>query len=135
VNIMYNYLIHKDATSIDAYQSTDRCLIGHDGVLTTLLPGSRLHVRQIDRIICGREMLQVQGFPTCFFKSAPFQAAQPSDAVMRDLAGNSFCSNAFAAILIAVLVTLPKAGTKLPTQDAGSSTADDDRRILGLVGM
>ena len=136
--ISYNMLIHPDASSVDGSQNCDRAFIGHDDKLTTLTPSSRPWVKEIARCITGKECMLVQGFPRRFFDSAgeAIERAGISDCAMRSMAGNSFCSNCFGAILIAVLLHLPAGSLEL---EAGSTSAadavDEDQEVLDILGL
>jgi hypothetical protein len=91
------------------------------GVLTCLTPSSRPHVLKVGRILTGKECLLVQGFPKSFFGDARIEECA-TDAGLRDLAGNSFCSNSFLATLIAALSFMPPAKANAVTTPTTTTT-------------
>ena len=98
-------LIHPDATSVDVSQMPARLPMGFEDLYPTFTPKMKLIDLLRDRYIWGIERLFMHGFPMA--KLREMRAAGFSDALMADLAGNSFVGMIFAALLIGLLLYLP----------------------------
>jgi hypothetical protein len=77
-------------TSVDLYQSIHRVFLGHNDILSTLLPHSRIWIVREHRLLTGLESMRAMGMPLGILEAAA--NAGTSDAVLRDLAGNAFCA-------------------------------------------
>lgn len=133
----YNLLVHPKASSVDICQSVERAFLGHDNVLTCLTPASRPFVVKMNRVLTGKECLMAQGFPKPFFEQVAdkLDEAGISDSLMRDLAGNSFCSNSFMVVLLAVLVHWQPGACKLSINSEFSEEEDELDDVMHCLGL
>ena len=141
MSLGYNLNVHPQATSVDICQSADRAFTGHEDVLTCLTPASRPYIVDLSRVLTGMECLIAQGFPKQFFteSGAMIGAASFSDSFMRDLAGKSFCSSSFMAVLLAVLVHWPPAAARgadhFDEQHDEGSASDEEEQVMEILGL
>ena len=132
----YELKMDPDATSVDCYQTMGRAFIGHDGILSTLVPGSNVWVRMegMNRLLCGREHMYVQGMPRSFPVEQLMKDFDISDHMLKDLAGNAFSAQVAMAVLIAVILNLPPLLiSEMERVTHASHSADEDDVLSSIA--
>ena len=91
-------LFHRDSSFVDSSQSVSRARpVVADDVLPTLLPGTHMWSRELQRPLLGVDFLSLQGLPLGFF-------TELSDNRQCDLAGNSFSTPVVLSVLMAIVM-------------------------------
>ena len=103
--LMANVAVDKSITSLDSSQTIDRCFIGHNALLSTIVPQGRIvllpPIVNEARVMAGIERLHVQGFPLqLLMRLSASDEECMTDTLFCDLVGNAFCGPVYAAILI-----------------------------------
>lgn len=133
MNVGLNLAVHPSATSFDIYQSPGRCFIGQEGLLSTVCTGSRIYVPSLKRLLLGRELLMTHGLPGNILCPNKLKTADMSDALLRDLAGNSFVGHVFFAVLLSVLTHFPHAAQS--TEETAEKNDSVIETVSSLLDM
>lgn len=84
--------------------------------------------------LTGLEAMRLQGFPFGSLDKEKLRRLGVSDSLLRDLAGNSFASGPFVAVVISVLLhahlIFKDCG---PVQDTAADDGCDDEGLLSLL--
>jgi hypothetical protein len=83
----------------DSSQTWHRAREQNSPICPTLLPGSHIWVRSMQRFIIGRDAMALQGFPVSKMKAA----GTFTEGQLSDLAGNAFSVPASLAVDLAVM--------------------------------
>lgn len=113
-------------TALDVYPSIGRMARGYEGILPTLVPGSKVVLVKQRRILSGLEALANQGFPAPLLRKLADSGDMKveSDPLFADLAGNAYSGSVVLAVLLGVLAGLrPR---HLHADHGGACSSDDD---------
>ncbi|CAK0829350.1 unnamed protein product [Prorocentrum cordatum] len=145
--LAYETIMRPEACSVDVSQTIAWCGRGKDGVLPTITPRGKIYMlprggdekgreQQFNRILSGLESLSVQGWPIDSLEIHKLKDAGISDALMKDLAGNSVHALCFCAVLIAVMTFWPRSdpevSEEVSTTPEETINEDEVTNILGL---
>jgi hypothetical protein len=134
----YAQLTQPECKILDVQPSIGRGIWKHEGHLMTITPALKAMMlcRQPCRPVLGIEALAVHGVPPSFSRARQAECAQFHDSFLKDLAGNSYVANIYAAVLISVLVHWPASAAPAAAagddDDAAAAAADAVSALLGL---
>jgi hypothetical protein len=137
MSLGFAQLTHPDCKIVDVQPSIGRGIWKHEQHLMTITPALKavMLTREPCRPVLGIEALAIHGFPDHFSRARQAENSAFTDAFLKDLAGNSYVGNIYAAVLISVLVHWPAGAAAVATDADDAAAADIANAVSAVLGL
>ena len=107
MNLNYTMMTKPNTRMVDVSQSIGRSPTRDDDTFHSFTTNALPYVLKQKRVLSGRELLMIHGFPSTTLHQRKLAAAGIRDSLLRDLASNSWASGVVLAVLAGILRNVP----------------------------